>query len=922
MINRAILSAVIFGIVGLFIVVGCGGNVRKIEQLGLEASLQQNGNIVITTPYIKYVVSPSMGGRVMSVVDLRTGSEIVETYNETDSKMGGAFYDILDFIWPGTAERKYVLEDWGVSSDKKIAFVKLSYTVGQESDKARGLKVTKYLYSDNIDPVIKGVITVENVSGQDKKFTYWHQTRPILGDPNNTDKTIYLDIQGEASDIRFEPGSGGRGDIMTEGNYFAFVSPKASNTLLIVVDKGRVSKFWSWHDVKLPTFDILFKEVSLKPGEKVTYNIDWAVIPTMQNVSYADRDSGVVIGYDLPKSANPGSDIKLPVYVASYKSDNFKSVSRVLVIFRLEDSVGREISRLTSTNLFNATPRVVETKVLSVQLPDVKGGYYYVVADVFSTTGEKLFSTKKAIKIGEISIPKFDKKLRLVFIWTLHQPLYNDPKLIKQNLSSFLPVYSSIVKLYLQRETPVCISITGSLLYQLAYYYPKQLEEFRKLFSKNNVELMITSFSYSLLPFVDEAEMYRSLLLDRDFKDNYLGSVNIKGVWLPEMAFSEKVILPIIQVGGTWVPISDLAVDTGFAGWGLNYHIPYRLTSKASAINTIIVDTRASRILYKKTDRSIDEFIQYLIQLNEKNKDGNMVLAVADNGESIGDGIFFSKLFDRLEKIPWVRIVKGEDVFRETPPIKDLIAEKIIGGWYYDPEEKRTSFRLWFDTKIKRDIWELCNSTSKDIIKVMDNFKQAEEVGVDISYPNYLYNNAWKHLIIARDSGWLWMGSELGVSIVKSQLDKSRYFLKDIYTSLLDAIRGEIVSSAETLEQNAQKISLVEFDQISSEAKDKVLDVSSFVIRPQSPTTSSYVSVKVIVGNVFEFIDFGKTKAIYRINNGTEYYQKPVLLDYNGEIVVYLGRATVESVVDVYFLFESFSRKKQLVGPVSVKIGL
>ncbi|MCX8096247.1 MAG: hypothetical protein N3D81_01970 [Spirochaetes bacterium] len=903
---------------------GCGGGgVKKIEQLGLEAQILQNGDIVLKTPLIKYVVSPSMGGRVMSVIDLRTGQEMIETYNETDPKMGGAFYDILDFIWPGTAERKYVLEDWGVSSDKRIVFVRMSYTVQpQDSDKARGLKVTKYLYSDNTDPLIRGEITVENVSGEDKKFTYWHQTRPILGDPTNTDKTIYLDIQGEASELRFEPGSGGRGDILTEGNYFALSSPKASNTLLIVVDKGRVSKFWSWHDVKLPTFDILFKEVSLKPGEKATYNIEWAILPNVPDVSYADRSSGIVIGYELPNTTSPNSTIKLPVFLTSYKSDQISKVNKVIVVFKLEDSLGREIAKLTSSNLFDTVPGVVDSKTINMSLPNVRGGYYYVTADVFGLDGQKLFSTRKATKIGEISIPNFERKLRVVFIWTLHQPLYNDPKLVKQNLSSFLPVYSSIIKLYSQRNTPVSISITGSLLYQLAYYYPKILEDFRKLASRKNVEMMVTSFSYSLLPFLDEAEVYRSLLLDKEFKDNYLGTFNMKGGWLPEMAFSEKLVFPILQVGVNWIPISDLAVDTGFAGWGLNYHIPYRLTSKALAINTVIVDTKASRIIYKKTDRSIDEFIQYLIQLNEKNRDGNMVLAIADNGESIGDGVFMNNLFDRLEKIPWVRIVKGEDIFKETPPVKDLLAEKISGGWYYDPEEKKTSFRLWFDTKMKRDIWDLCNNTAKDIIKVTENFKQAEEIGVDVSYPTYLYDNAWKNLIIARDSGWLWMGSELGMNIVKHHIEKSRFFLKDIYTSLLEAIRGKIMASAETLEQNAGSLSATEFDEISSVAKDKVLTVSSFVAKPNTLTTSSYISVRVLVESVNEFLDFSKAKAIYRINNQGNYYYKPVVLDYNGEIVTYLGRAKDNSIVDVYFLFESFSRKKQLVGPFTFKVGL
>ncbi|MGC8964109.1 MAG: hypothetical protein ACP5KI_01915 [Brevinematia bacterium] len=916
-----ILTTLLIIIISIF---GCSGNIKKLDQFGLEAKLLPNGDVELKTPNFKFVVSPAMGGRVMSVIDAKTGSEIVETFNENDPKTGGAFYDVLDFIWPGTAERKYSLDDWGILSDKKIVFVKLSYTVGPESDKAKGLKVVKYIYADPIDPVIKAEITVQNTSGEDKKFTYWHQTRPILGNVSNLNKTIYLDIQGEASEIPFDPGSGGRGDIMTEGNYFAFTSPNSSNSLLIVVDKNRVSKFWSWHDIKLPTFDILFKEVTLKPGEKATYTIDWAVLPTLPNVRYADKSTGIVIGFDLPKQVSQGDVLNIPIFVTSYKSEIMSKLENAYVLLSLEDSVGRKLTDIGTTNLFSVVPGVLDSKIIKFSVPNVKGGYYYIAARIFDNKGNELIYTKKSIKVGEIAIPNFDKKLRLLFIWTMHQPIYGDPKQIKQNLSSFLPIYSSVAKLYSTRNTPVNISMTGSLLYQLAYYYPKQFDDLKKLFLRPNVELMITSFSYSLLPFVGEVEIYKSLLLDKDFKDNYLGVSDIKGVWLPEMAFSEKLIYSLSQIVGStgWVPIADLAVDVGFAGWGLNYHIPYRLTSKGFSLNTIIVDTRASRIIYKKTDRSIDEFIQYLISLNEKNTKGDMVLAIADNGESIGDGVFMNKLLDKLEKIPWIKIMKGSDLFKENPPVKDLVAEKINGGWYYDPEEKKTSFRLWFDTKIKREMWDLCEEVAKDIVKVIDNFKQAEEVGVDVSYPSYLYENAWKHLIIARDSGWLWMGSEVGINRVKSEIEKSKFYLKDIYTALIQSIRGKILETAETFTQNAQKITVAEFEEIKSQAKDKVLNISSIVVKPSNPTTSSFISIKFLVDRVDEFVDFSKTKVIYSINNGLEYYVKPVFLDYNGEILAVLGRAQGESIVDIYFLVESFSKKKQLLGPFTFKVGL
>jgi len=905
-----VLSTPLFGFIG--------GNVKELKEVGLSAELLPNGDVKIKSPKIEIVVSPRNGGRVMSAIDLTTKQQMVETFNENDPKTGGAFYDILDFLWPGSAERQYSLENWGISTKDKTAFVEVSYTVGDESDKAKGLRVRKLFKVNAIDPRIEATVTVENVSWVEKKFSYWHQTRPILGDVSNTNKTIYLDIQGEASSISFEPGSGGRGDILTEGNYFGFVSKFASNSLLIVVDPNSVSKFWTWHDVKLPTFDIIFKEVTLPQGAKRTYSIDWAILPQLPFISYADKNTGLVVGLDVYDIS--ASKATVDFFVSAYKSEILEKMERVYVVFTFEDSLGKVISTLSETNVFTILPYSIDRKTLKVNLPSVRGGYYYVRASVFDNSGNLLFSTRKALKIGEIAIPKFDRTLRVAFIWTLHQPLWDDPKQIKQNISSFLPIYSKIVELYSKRNTPVSINLTGSLLYQLAYYYPKQLRDFKELFKRNNVELLLSSFSYALLPFLNDEEIYRNIMLDKEFKDNYLGVQNIRGVWLPEMAFSDKVIFPISRTGATWIAIADLAVESGYRGLEVDYNIPYRLLTKAGTLNAVIVDTKASRILYRKTDRAIDEFIQYLISINEKAKD-NKIVVVADNGESIGDGVFMNKLFDALEKIPWIKIVKVSDIFREVPPIKDLLAEKITGSWYYDPEEKKSSFRLWFDSKIKREMWDLCDETAKDVIKVMANFKQAEDVGVDTSYPAFLYENAWRHLIIARDSGWIWMGSQVGIDRIKSELSKSKYYLKDLYEALLNSIRGNIPKNAPRFTEGARQVSVAEFENIKSSAKDKVLTVESFVVKPKVPSRTSFVSVKVIIGDIYEFIDFSKAKAIFSINGQPQYYEKPVNLEYNGEVLVNLGISpTDRALVEIYFLFESFSKKKQIVGPFTFEV--
>jgi len=285
----------------------------------------------------------------------------------------------------------------------------------------------------------------------------------------------------------------------------------------------------------------------------------------------------------------------------------------------------------------------------------VVGGYYQILTALTDGNGKEIFTATQFIKLGEIAIPRTGKPLTLTFMWELHQPLYPDLAESRRNLRNFINIYRRIARLYEKHpkvRSDICLS--GTLLYQLVRFYPDVVEDYRKLVKKNTVDLVATGFGHPLFPFISYEEIDYQIRTDKEFK-NFVFGKQPQGIHIPEMAFSNNVIAPMMANDIRWGYFSRHALDTGYKNMpDINYNVPSRLVSPGGVINILIRDPDAVNIVLKKNERALDEFIQYLLKIQEKN-DGTYVVVVANNGEFIGDGKFMDELFTKLQQINWIR---------------------------------------------------------------------------------------------------------------------------------------------------------------------------------------------------------------------------------------------------------------------------
>jgi hypothetical protein len=465
----------------------------------------------------------------------------------------------------------------------------------------------------------------------------------------------------------------------------------------------------------------------------------------MDTISYGDASSGMVVGIE-PVYANGVLDVS----GTFYKFTEGK-ISDVRLTVELRDMLDNPIKILKNEQI----PAIHPEELLKFEASEnvssiVHGGYYKVVFKLTTGDGNEILSCQRYVKMGPMRVPNFDKPLKLVFMWEIHQPLYPDREASRVNIKQFAGIYRNIAELYLKHprvRTDFCMS--GSLLYQLAQFYPESSKNTAN-WSRKDHRYRRDRIGHPLFPFIDNNHIERQLQLDIALK-KFLFDVYRKAFtcrkWLHEQDIASSHAEP--TSGG----IRGQAFRRiGYRNLqAVDYAKPSRIVGTGGMINALIRDPAAVNILLKKNDRAVDEFIQYLINAQEGN-DGSKVIVVANNGEFIGNGKFMDQLFTELEAISWIKFQTIEDVFTGYYPVPDASRREDQRFVVLRRRTPGIELQALVRHATKKQIWtELSNGESVVLI-VYDKIVKAQTlVGYDFSYPTYLFEMAWKNCCLPRN---------------------------------------------------------------------------------------------------------------------------------------------------------------------------
>jgi hypothetical protein len=885
----------------ILIVAACGsGKEIRSAANDLVFTPLPNGNFVIENSKVRAVISPQFGGRVVSLLNKKTLEETLQPMNNSNISMGGGFYDIVNLVWPGSAEFPYTVKSSGMSQAQDEVFVEVSYSFGENAKDKQGLIINKKFWIDKFASALHSRTELVNLSDKAIDFTYWHQTRPDIGATNENGKTTWLSIEDDIVEIPFSPGSGGHGTTMHPTDGFLGLTAKDSRTTLAwLFDKENIQWYWTWHDVEIPTYDILFKPISLQPMSNQVYPMDLVVLPSdVRALTGGDYKTGIV-GYIEPEYK--GGSIQLQGEVYKYSGGNLENLKLGIVILDSVNNVVQTLTNMKVETLYAESP--LKFSVSAPVSSRVKGGYYKVLLKLQGPDDADLFRSQRYVKMGEIVVPDSGKPLTVNFMWVLHQPIYPTIEESRKNIKQFANIYRNIANLY-EKHPGVKSDITfsGSLLWQLVQFYPDIVEQYKSLIDRKVLEMVSTGFGHPLFPFISQEQIQYQVTMDREFK-NFLFGQRPKGIHLPEMGFKDGIVEPIVKSDIRWGYFSDIALEKAYRGIpDTDFHIPSRIMSTGFSLDILIRDQAAVNILLKKTDKSIDELVQYILNLEEANTNGDKILVIANNGEFIGNGAYMDKVMARLEKIPWIRFDSGDDILRTSSINQAFLGEKIYGSWYYDLEKQETSFRLWFDTDVKRQIWDELSNCESTVLKINDKIGMASsKAGIDASLPLNLFEDAWEHLLIAEQSDWIWAGNLDSYKISKDQMQDALSTTSLVYDSMMNILqdkKNQIMSIA----SNGTAVSPEERATLLGKAavgKFKVWDVQ---VTPAKITKQSDIDIRFKIYDNQNGIDYNQVSVLYRINDSGPYRQVKARLTFNGSMKAEIGAGKAGDEVEYVIL--------------------
>lgn len=247
------------------------------------------------------------------------------------------------------------------------------------------------------------------------------------------------------------------------------------------------------------------------------------------------------------------------------------------------------------------------------------------------------------------------------------------------------------------------VNITGALLEKWEEMgYQDLIKKWEKVVKRGQIELTGTAAYHPLLPLIPIEEAEKQIKENTEILKKYLGeNIELKGFFLPEMAYSSAVAQKIKELGFEWIIVDELAYSGSF--------------QKLPQPGSVYKDTNSGLlVIFRSRERSSDYVPRLIYDLSQNKEEG--IVVTATDGELYGlrhrdKSNYLAKVAadDNIE----TRIISSHINTREVE--EEVILKRC--SWESSEEELKQGepYSLWYDkhNKIHRKIWELANLVYK-----------------------------------------------------------------------------------------------------------------------------------------------------------------------------------------------------------------
>ncbi len=336
-------------------------------------------------------------------------------------------------------------------------------------------------------------------------------------------------------------------------------------------------------------------------------------------------------------------------------------------------------------------------------------------------------------------------------------------------------------------QAKVTVNFTGSLIEQLNELikigYDPRLEglweRYKETLKLRRAEFTGCAYFHPILPLLDEEDRLRQIEAHLKLFEETFGA-KPEGFWLPELAFSMKVIPALAKMGVKWTIVDGPHVTSANSGKEA-HELQYKPHVAEYEGYKIIVIPRDRMIsiaqqsgyepswLRQEIDRRVGSF-----------NDGEFLMTVATDGENgwfrhSGEnagfwGWFFEPLLNRLQKDPdfkFIRLTTISDYLKEHPPKDTVTVED--GSWNVPDTSDDGRFLKWTGGTERQTTWTQISETGQKIRDVSSRIRK-RGTGCPTT-ANDLSDQAWRWLLMAEASDNFWWGS-------RDWLDRSAFCLQ------------------------------------------------------------------------------------------------------------------------------------------------
>jgi hypothetical protein len=286
----------------------------------------------------------------------------------------------------------------------------------------------------------------------------------------------------------------------------------------------------------------------------------------------------------------------------------------------------------------------------------------------------------------------------MIWINFLHfyQPANIDPYVVEEATEKS---YKWLIKILEDNpEVNFTFNITGCLILrwrELGYF--DLIKRIRELIDKGQIELTGSAAYHPLLPLIPAEEAKSQIKENTEIlKNNFGGNLELRGFFLPEMAYGRDIAKIIKEAGFEWVILDELAYNGSF--------------EKAPQAGTVCLDIDSGLQAIFRDRKLSSDYVPRRILSELKKEDRKETVVTATDAELYG-----LRHVDKEGEL--AKVLNERDI--STFTVSDYIdsrqnpEEKRLTACSWESSEKEIKrgapYFLWFDkkNKIHRDLWKL-----------------------------------------------------------------------------------------------------------------------------------------------------------------------------------------------------------------------